>query len=404
VSATPGEQLWASTLPGGTATAEAVSADGMRLFVAGYLGTQQSFETVAYSAATGAQLWAKAYQAAGSSYSYPAAITVSPDGARVYVTGDTMSALGQGAATFAYDAGTGKQLWVSRYNTKGAAVSGLTVSLDGTTVYVTGAGRVSGRQSHPAVIAYAAATGRQRWLRYYTKVPADGGSVSPDGKTVYVTGSGGSSVLTVAYQATGTVKWATRYNNPYGGAGGGEVVLGPGGSNLYIVGAASNKSGHFDTATFAYRTATGKCLWLDRYNSRGGGGQIAMTPDGRKVILVATRNNGRAGGYAIASYSASTGATRWTRQAPVAADELSVPAGLVIDPHGDTVFVASSQDPGGYDTAAWSVADGTLLWTISYAPAKVYHPAAIALSGDGTRLFVTGLWPDHGITTVAYQT
>ncbi len=314
MSATPGEQLWASTLPGGTATAEADSPDGMRLFVAGYLGTQQSFETVAYSAATGAQLWAKAYQAAGSSYSYPAAITVSPDGARVYVTGDTMSALGQGAATFAYDAGTGKQLWVSRYNTKGAAVSGLTVSLDGTTVYVTGAGRVSGRQSHPAVIAYAAATGRQRWLRYYTKVPADGGSVSPDGKTdyvtgsVYVTGSGGSSVLTVAYQATGTVKWATRYNNPYGGAGGGEVVLGPGGSNLYIVGAASNKSGHFDTATFAYRTATGKCLWLDRYNSRGGGGQIAMTPDGRKVILVATRNNGRAGGYAIASVSSPASA------------------------------------------------------------------------------------------------
>src|SRR6266851_8423523 len=60
---------------------EAVSPDGTRLFVSG--DVKNYFETVAYSDATGAQLWARAYQPA--TYSDPTAITVSPDGARVYV-------------------------------------------------------------------------------------------------------------------------------------------------------------------------------------------------------------------------------------------------------------------------------------------------------------------------------
>jgi len=72
---------------------------------------------------------------------------------------------------------------VSRYNTKGGAyVSALAVSPDGTTVYVTGSGRVSGRQDEFAVIAYAAATGKQRWLHCYTKVKP--GSAPVDGRPV----------------------------------------------------------------------------------------------------------------------------------------------------------------------------------------------------------------------------
>ncbi len=69
--------------------------------------------------------------------------------------------------------------------------------------------------------------------------------------------------------------------------------------------------------------------------------------------------------------------------------------GLVIDPHGDTVFVASDTN-----IAAYSVADGTALWTRSYT---FKEPTPIALSGDGTRLFVTGWRPSRGITTAAYQ-
>jgi hypothetical protein len=43
-----------------------------------------------------------------------------------------------------------------------SAYGGLVVSPDGTTLYVIGAGRVSGRKWRAAVIAYAAATGKRR--------------------------------------------------------------------------------------------------------------------------------------------------------------------------------------------------------------------------------------------------
>ncbi len=159
---------------------------------------------------------------------------------------------------------------MSRYK-GGADLWALAVSPDGTALYVTGRGRGSGRNLEFATIAYAAATGKQRWLRYYTTVkPASGASVavSPDGKTVYATGSDGSYALTVAYQATpspsptrppGTLTWATRYKDPYGGfAYGSHIVAGPGGGAVYVAGSAANKSGHIDLATFAYRAATGK--------------------------------------------------------------------------------------------------------------------------------------------------
>jgi len=398
VSAAPARPLWARTLPGG-ASAEAVSPDGTRLFVVGAVKTH--FETVAFNAATGARAWAKAYPA--STFSAPVAIAVSPDGARVYVTGNTRTT--GPVATVAYDARTGQQLWASRYNPTaayGAYVTALAVSPDGTTVYVTGDRRVSSRQAYAVVIAYAAATGRQRWLRYYKSAGATSVAVSPDGKTVYVTGS----ALTLAYQATGTLKWAAWYHNPYGQAAGSQIVAGPGGNAVYVVGAAQNTAGHWDIATFAYRAATGRCLWLARHYARGGGSErIAATPDGRTVIVIGARNGDRTGGYAIAAYNASNGATRWTQLAPAAAYGSEVPDGLVIDPHGKAVFVASTPVGRGYDTAAWSVAGGTLLWTSSYAAAKVWGPAAIARSGDGTRIFEAGsAGLNGGMIIVAYRT
>ena len=365
------------------------------------------YETVAYRAATGARLWASSYQPGGNLYSYPVALTVSPDGARVYVSTDFhFIGRGQGVVTFAYDARTGRQLWASRYRPKdsGARVSGLAVSPDGTTLYLAG----TLGQAHSlffGVIAYSAATGKQRWLRYYTKVKpgyAESVAVSPDGKTVYATGSAGSSALTVAYGAAGTLKWAARYKDPYGFAAGSQIVAAPGGGAVYVAGTAANINGHFDVATFAYRAATGRRMWVDRHYARitavAGAPEIAVTPGGQTVILTVPLNHGTS--YAIAAYNASTGGTRWAMLAP---DTYGDPSGLVINPHGDTMFI------GGNRTTAYSVADGTVLWTTSYNrnfPVG-FLSGIIGLSGDGARLFGTRQ-TKRGITwsiiIVAYRT
>ena len=401
--AAPGDQLWASKLADGTAAAEAVSPDGTTVYVTGY-DKAQDFQTIAYSAATGEQLWATISPLA--TYNFAHSIVASPDGTTVYVVGDTFGAGIWGFATVAYDAATGKRLWVSRFAPKGfSEVGGIVVGPQGQTLYVTGYHQDS-EDSQPDIVtmSYAAATGQQHWQHTYTKdkyAASTSAAISPDGKTVYVTGLGGpafgnASALTIAYQSDGTVKWAAQYKNPFTGGPvlSAQVVAAPDGSAVYVVGEAPNKSGHFDITTFAYNAATGKQLWLDRYQARAGGtttSHIAVTPDGKSVIVAGPRNGG-ATGYVLASYNASTGATQWTQL--VSPSRFALPAGLVINPQGTSVFVAANED-----TSAYAVADGALQWTSSSGTAAA---TAITLSDDGARLFVTGS-TRTGMATVAYQ-
>src|SRR5215470_16894471 len=64
------------------------------------------YATVAYDAATGAQLWASYYTAARS---FAGSLAVGPHGHTVYVTGRSTFY----ATTVAYNAATGAELWVN---------------------------------------------------------------------------------------------------------------------------------------------------------------------------------------------------------------------------------------------------------------------------------------------------
>src|SRR5439155_26855955 len=117
------------------------------------------YETVAYDAATGKGLWARRYGA--SEDDEATAIAASPDGARVFVGGVSR---GSGYATVAYDAATGAQLWVSRFREGDPSYArhGLAVSPDSAKVYVTGAIDRYGSRDY-ALLAYDAATGARLW-------------------------------------------------------------------------------------------------------------------------------------------------------------------------------------------------------------------------------------------------
>src|SRR5436853_496831 len=90
----------------------------------------------------------------------------------------------------------GKSTWIARYSNRNNSTdvaNAVGVSPDGASVYVTGGSTGSGFLNDYATVAYDATTGAQRWVARYDG-PAhsdDVGSslgISPDGSTVFVTG------------------------------------------------------------------------------------------------------------------------------------------------------------------------------------------------------------------------
>jgi hypothetical protein len=99
------------------ALAVAVSPDGSKVFVTGE--SAQDYATVAMDAGTGAVLWTARYDGPGHGQDVGVAIRVSPDGLRVFVTGSSDNSRVVrylDYATIAYEADTGHALWLRRYD------------------------------------------------------------------------------------------------------------------------------------------------------------------------------------------------------------------------------------------------------------------------------------------------
>src|SRR5215469_15371845 len=204
-AAVPGEQLWVKQYNGGPrndhrASSVAVSPNGRTVFVTGSStgatsGTDDA--TIAYNAATGTQLWVKRYNGPGNGSDGASSVAVSPDGRTVFVTGHCKGrTTGQDYATIAYNAATGAWLWVKRYNGPGNGddqASSLAVSSGGGRVVVTGSSTGATSGTDYATVAYNAATGTQLWVERYNG-PGDGSdsaaavAISRDNR-VFVTGS-----------------------------------------------------------------------------------------------------------------------------------------------------------------------------------------------------------------------
>ena len=298
-NARTGAQQWVARYNGPASHNEgvaslAVDPSGTKVFVTGTSegaapGEEKSYATVAYNASTGTQLWAERYVGPAkrdSAYS----VAVSRNGATVFVTGWSQVSVGtmsKDYATVAYNAATGAQRWVTRYQGSGNDNEGrsVTVSPDGARVFVTGSSQ--GPASGYATVAYNAPTGAQLWVRTYAAAPRTGATytstvtVSPDGNTVFAAGIG----ATVAYYAaTGNQLWAS----PDSAAS--LAVSGAG--TVFVTGTNQNATTGNDYTTIAYATATGKQVWLARYNGPGSGGDgataVAVSPDGARVFVTGT--------------------------------------------------------------------------------------------------------------------
>jgi hypothetical protein len=217
-----GTELWAEVASGNAGTGHelAVSPDGSAVFITGWLGQgspSSFFTTIAYAAGTGAPLWSRRYRGPGT-FNVPEAVTVSPDGLRLFVTGGSSESLTGMVdfATVAYATANGAVLWSRSYRPPATSEAGpggalaAGVSPDGTLVFVAGSSPGSRpKSSNYTTIAYDTATGHTSWLARYRGRQdfgvASSLAVSPTGQAVFVTGylhgHAGSLIFgTVAYQ------------------------------------------------------------------------------------------------------------------------------------------------------------------------------------------------------------
>ena len=396
--------------------------NGQRVYMNGFArppvagGIVSDFLTAAYDAETGKTLWEEQWDASGGGSDDAAGFGMSPDGETLYVAGTS----GGDYLTVAYDGATGERTWEARLDGPGAAgdsLNDLVVSPDGSTVYVTGyhtMGVNQNGESHLdyATVAYEAATGKQLWVSHYDD-PVQGTDdartigVSEDGKTLVVTGqsrgdgTGLTDWGTVGYDAaTGEQLWAVLRNGTEGGTDIAENVAIVGGTAI-VAGVLSNTDRQTDWEVVGYDLATGEERWTAAYGD--GGTDVprgaVVTPDGSTVVVIGNVDGEHGMDYATVAYDVATGAQVWAARHDGTAHGLDVPYDVALTADGTRVVVTGESESAGtgadYGTIAYDTATGEQVWSASYDATGTGDGAngiAVDQRPDGTRrVFVTGV-------------
>ena len=293
LNASNGAQRWATSFDSvenqfaGGDMIEAITAspDGNHVVVTGRWGTANgtNYGTISLNTATGAKEWFDRYTGGAQRFDQPYDVVFSPDSSRVFVTGDSYGGFGYQRATVAYNSVTGARVWEVRY----AGGSGwtdfgraLAISPDGEVLYLTG--------------------------------ESVGGVDNPT-NTFGNTGAS-ADISTEALDAdTGEQIWDTRYSVPRGSHSD-DIVVSPDGSAVYVAGATWTFTAGWNIVTLAYDATTGAEQWVARYSSAksGIGDQddwdpfISIAPDGSRVFTVGTAGGSPDGGKGVVTIAYDT--------------------------------------------------------------------------------------------------
>ena len=425
------------------ASAEVVSPDGRTVFVTGRSSGKDlmaDYATVAYDAVTGSRLWVSRYNGPAGGPDFPVSMAISPDGSAVFVTGVSgKPPYGGGIAyaTVAYSAATGNELWARQYAAGDYRVR-IAVSPDGRTVIVVGDHQVTFGRDYAVTVAYDAATGTQLWARRYRSpgaVSDVASAVAATGHAVFVAGTSiyhaaPDSATTVAYDlATGARLWAGHYRIRRGGAGLLLVTVSPDGRRVVVAGEfGPNRASTF--GAIAYDSATGARRWaavsghdrgMQEFSGSAPDYTLALSPDGRTLFVEGYDVDVTGSGqdeFATAAFAAQTGRQMWTRRFGAPQTWAAHGQSIAVSPDGRTVYAMGSCvrlfKTAGYGLVAYRAATGVQLWASTY-PAGVVNVvtpyvgvgAQVVVSPDGRRLFIIGnsgpTKHNQDFLTVAYR-
>jgi sugar lactone lactonase YvrE len=361
------------------------------------------FATVAVDAVTGQKKWSAVYRSNSSPGQRDAAtrIAVSPDGSKVFVTGEDECPVGCGGggftgySTIAYNATTGARLWSSQYAEAGPGAYSIAVSPDGSKVFVNG----GNGNFAAATVAYDASTGAQLYVIQSSDslVPWKALAVSPDSSTVYVATADGGQCELAAYDASdGTPRWSAAYSD-CDVDGNLAIALSRDGSTLYEA-----TYGHSGFATVAYDASTGAQLWATVTNQLRADGDIdpsiAVSPDGTKVFVLGfadCTSSCTDQPLVTVGYDASSGSRLWISRYDSGAT--NYPIDLAVSADGSQVFATGQEQMPCYSPCTTTQVNAPLVaydpgtgaedWVTDYQNDNSF---ALAASPDGSNVYVAG--------------
>jgi hypothetical protein len=290
--------------------------------------TKMDVLTVKYNA-SGDSLWTARYTSTIRGRDAGYAIALNDAGTTVYVTGETFATPKCDLVTMAYNAATGAQLGVDVYNGPGQSIDkGYAIDVDPSGFpVVTGESHGGATKPDYVTIKYPVGlTGGRLWVNRY-----DGGLKKDYGfaiKTdalgnVFVTGASEGpntrfDYATLAYTPAGGALWSTpvRFDKTYKNDYGYDLVLDAAG-NVYVTGASD--SAKLDYSTVKYNGLTGALMWAteNRFDSGIRKVDIARSVawcDAEGKIFVTGSSDQGAGrklDYVTLKIDAATGATNW---------------------------------------------------------------------------------------------
>ena len=235
------------------------------------------------------------------------------------------------------------------------------------------------------------------------------------GQAVYVAGGDGADALVVAYDvATGAQLWRTVWAGPVGERDWLEALaVAPDGSRVYATGFANDPVGSsknlVDLVLLALDAATGQVLWQalpDPLALEDRGFVLAASPDGSRVYVAGETKSGSSSSsltdLVTAAYDAASGAQLWLDTfdsgGPFQGERMETPVGIAVSPDGLRVHVGSraekplccSNEDHDWAAVAYDAAAGTVLWSERFNAGDEDIAEAMALSPDGSRVYLAG--------------